>query len=163
MKIISKMLLLLALCVTTTTLVHATPIIRSQNNIVEIAVANGNFTTLVAAVKAAGLVPTLTAPGPFTVFAPTDAAFAKLPKGTIEFLLANVTELTKVLTYHVLASEKSPSQLVRDSASLTVQGSELRARLNNSLQLVINNSLVVLKPIYASNGVIYVIDTVLIP
>lgn len=163
MKMFQRMLAILTICVFSVIAAHASPIVRSEKNIVEIAAANPNFSTLVAAVKAANLVDTLTSPGPFTVFAPTNAAFAKLPAGTVEFLLANTAELTKILTYHVLASEKGPALLLRDGLSRTVQGKEVRVRLDRSLQLFINKSLVVAKPIYAANGVIYVIDAVLIP
>ncbi len=146
-----------------TTNVMANPVVRSEKNIVEIAVEAGSFKTLVTAVKAADLVGALSAPGSLTVFAPTDAAFAKLPAGTVEFLLANVDQLKKVLTYHVVAGEKKPIQLLKEQMVQTLEGSDLSVRLTATNNLVINNSLVVAKPIYASNGVIYVIDAVLIP
>ena len=149
-----------------TTNVMASPVVRSEKNIVEIAASAGSFNTLVAAVKAADLVEALSGPGPLTVFAPTDAAFAKLPAGTVEFLLANVDQLTKVLTYHVVAGEKRPGQLLKAGMVKTLEGSNVNVNASyaaSSMTLRINDSLVVAKPIYASNGVIYVIDAVLIP
>lgn len=131
-------------------------------NIVEIAVASGSFTTLVAAVKAANLVETLSSPGPFTVFAPTDAAFAKLPAGTVEALLKDIPALTRILTYHVVGGTKTPNQLLKERFVTTVQGGKVRVQVSQG-RLFINKSEVVLNPIMASNGVIYVIDAVLIP
>ena len=143
--------------------VSAMPIDRSDKNIVQIAVEAGSFKTLETALVAADLVGALSAPGSLTVFAPTDAAFAKLPAGTVEFLLANVDQLTKILTYHVIGSEKKPRQLVSERLIKTLAGSDVRVTLTTGMKLMINDSLVIAKPIYASNGVIYVIDTVLIP
>lgn len=163
MKMLKKMLSIVALCALTTAFAHADPIQRSDKNIVEIAASNENFTTLVAAVKAANLVGALAGPGPLTVFAPTNAAFAKLPAGTVEALLANIPELTNILTYHVLGSEKSPTALVKERFVETLQGTKVKICLDGSLRLKINKSQVVMKPIYASNGVIYVIDSVLLP
>jgi uncharacterized surface protein with fasciclin (FAS1) repeats len=142
--------------------VMAAPGERSDKNIVEIAVGAGSFNTLVAAVKAADLVGALSGPGPMTVFAPTDAAFAKLPAGTVEFLLANIDQLTSILTYHVVAGEKNPKELLSEQFVKTLEGSDVEAK-GCARMLMINNSLVIAKPIYASNGVIYVIDTVLLP
>lgn len=163
MKMIQKMLSIIALSALTMTFTHASPGQRSNKNIVEIAASNENFTTLVAAVKAANLVDALSAPGSLTVFAPTNSAFAKLPVGTVEALLANIPALTNILTYHVLGEEKSPSKLVKEKLARTLQGSDVRVCLDGSLELKINKSKVILKPIYASNGVIYIIDSVLIP
>lgn len=145
-----------------TTNVMGSPIVRSEKNIVEIASASGDFKTLVAAVKAADLVEALSGEG-LTVFAPTDSAFAKLPAGTVEFLLANIDQLAKVLTYHVVGAEKSPKQLLKGKTIQTLEGGSVSITLSDSRKLLINNSVVVAKPIYASNGVIYVIDTVLLP
>lgn len=163
MKLLQKMLSFVALTVMTSSLALATPGVRSDKNIVEIAASNTNFTTLVAAVKAAGLVDALSAPGPLTVFAPTNAAFAKLPAGTVEALLADIPALTNILTYHVLGDEKSPSALIREKFLKTLQGTDVKVYVDGTLRLKINKSQVIMKPIYAQNGVIYVIDTVLIP
>ncbi len=163
MKGLKLVLMAMVVSVFSITHVMASPVVRSEKNIVEIAVEAGSFNTLVAAVKAADLVGALSGPGPLTVFAPTDAAFAKLPAGTIEFLLTNVDQLTKVLTYHVVAGEKKPGQLLKEKMVKTLEGSDVNINLTSTFNLKINGSLVVAKPIYASNGVIYVIDTVLIP
>lgn len=131
-------------------------------NIVEIAVGAGSFKTLVAAVQAANLVDTLASPGPFTVFAPTDEAFAKLPAGTVESLLADVPALTNILTYHVAGGTESVKSLIAKKEITTVQGSKVTVRVCDN-RLYINDSEVIMKPIQASNGVIYVIDAVLLP
>jgi uncharacterized surface protein with fasciclin (FAS1) repeats len=134
-------------------------------NIVEVAVANGSFKTLVAAVKAAGLVETLSGKGPFTVFAPTDAAFAKLPEGTIRELLKpeNKATLIKVLTYHVVAG-KVESKDIKNGSVLanTVEGNSIKVT-KNSKGVIIDNSKVIAADVKVSNGVIHVIDTVLLP
>ncbi len=134
-----------------------------DKSIVEIAVSAGSFGTLVTALKAADLVETLSGKGPFTVFAPTDAAFAKLPAGTIDFLLANKDKLTEVLVYHVVDGKRSPKSLVAERFPKTLLGKEVEVRGNAYRVLSINDSLVIGKPIQASNGIIYVIDSVLIP
>lgn len=135
----------------------------SKKTIVEIAVGAGNFQTLVTALKAADLVETLAGKGPFTVFAPTDAAFAKLPAGTVEFLLQNTDKLTDVLTYHVVDGKRSPSCLIKDRFTKTLLGKDVEVKGNDRKVLLVNNSMVIAVPIYASNGIIYVIDAVLIP
>jgi uncharacterized surface protein with fasciclin (FAS1) repeats len=132
-----------------------------MNDIVDTAVAAGSFKTLVAAVTAAGLVETLKGPGPFTVFAPTDEAFAKLPAGTVEGLLADIPKLTAVLTYHVVAGKVTAGQVIELTEAKTVQGSMVEIDAANGV--MINNAKVVTADIMASNGVIHVIDTVLIP
>jgi len=133
-------------------------------DIIDTAVAAGSFTTLVAAVQAAGLVDTLKGEGPFTVFAPTDAAFAALPEGTVEDLLKpeNIEALTAILTYHVLsgkvmAADISGQMLMAE----TVQGSAVS--VNAMEGVMINGANVVQADIEASNGVIHVIDAVLMP
>ena len=140
-----------------------TPVAKS--NIVQVAVANGSFKTLVAAVKAAGLADTLSGKGPFTVFAPTDAAFAKLPKGTVETLLKpeNKAILVKLLTYHVVPSAVLAKD-IKDGSVLvkTVDGGFVKVT-KTSKNVVIDNSKVVAADVKASNGVIHVIDTVLLP
>jgi uncharacterized surface protein with fasciclin (FAS1) repeats len=135
---------------------------EQRQDIVDTAVAAGDFKTLAAALGAAGLVETLKGAGPFTVFAPTDAAFAKLPEGTVDALLKDIPALTNILVYHVAAGELSVSSLVQQKMIMTVQGKTVEVRLQNN-KLFINNSQVIAKPVKASNGVIYVIDSVLLP
>jgi uncharacterized surface protein with fasciclin (FAS1) repeats len=132
--------------------------------IVEIAAGNGNFSTLVAAVKAAGLLPTLSAEGPYTVFAPTDAAFAKLPEGTLETLLApeNKEQLVDILTYHVVPGAVTAAQVSSLSSATTVEGSDVAIEVTDA-GVRINDALVVQADIEAANGVIHVIDTVILP
>ena len=132
-----------------------------MNTIVETAVNAGNFKTLVAAVQAAGLVDTLNGEGPFTVFAPSDDAFAKLPAGTVEGLLANPEELKKVLTYHVVAGKVMSGDVVTMTSATTVQGGTVAIDASNGVK--INESMVVTPDIECSNGVIHVIDSVLMP
>jgi len=134
-----------------------------KQSIVEIAVGAGSFQTLVTALKAADLVETLSGKGPFTVFAPTDAAFAKLPAGTVEFLLANTDKLTEVLVYHVVDGKRSPGSLIAEKFTKTLLGKDVEIKGSNRKVLMVNNSLVIAAPIEASNGIIYVIDSVLLP
>ena len=133
-------------------------------DIVDTAVAAGQFKTLAAAIKAAGLADTLKGPGPFTVFAPTDAAFAKLPKGTIEELLKpeNKAKLTAILTYHVVSGKVMAADVVKVSDAKTVQGGSLKVHASGGT-VSVDNATVVKTDIGASNGVIHVIDTVLMP
>ncbi|WP_310486629.1 fasciclin domain-containing protein [Chamaesiphon sp. VAR_69_metabat_338] len=130
-------------------------------DIVDTAVGAGSFTTLVAAVKAAGLVDTLKGAGPFTVFAPTDEAFAKLPAGTVESLLKDIPKLTKILTYHVVAGKVMAADVVKLKSAKTVEGSEVKIDASNGVK--INDSKVVTPDVAADNGVIHIIDTVLLP
>lgn len=132
-----------------------------EKDIVDTAVEAGQFTTLVKAVQAAGLVETLKGPGPFTVFAPTDEAFAKLPAGTIEALLADKAKLTAVLTYHVLPGKVMAAD-VRTMKVKTVQGSDAQLRVNDG-KVRIDGANVVKADISTSNGVIHVIDAVILP
>ena len=129
-------------------------------DIVDTAVKAGNFNTLVAAVQAAGLVDTLKGPGPFTVFAPTDEAFAKIPKATLDGLLADKAALTKVLTYHVVPG-KVMAKDVKAGKVKTVQGSELTVTTTGGV--MVDNAKVTATDIAADNGVIHVIDTVVMP
>ena len=129
-------------------------------DIVDTAVKAGNFTTLVTAVKAAGLVDTLKGPGPFTVFAPTDEAFAKVPKATLDALLADKAALTKVLTYHVVPGKVMAAD-VKAGKVKTVEGQELTITTKGGV--MVNNAKVVATDVVASNGVIHAIDTVLMP
>ncbi len=128
----------------------------------DVAVADGRFTTLVAALKAAGLVNTLAGDGPFTVFAPTDDAFAKLPAGTVDGLLANIPALTGVLTYHVVAGKVMAADVVKLASATTQQGADVAVRVEGP-GVFINDARVVITDIETSNGVIHVIDTVLLP
>ena len=119
------------------------------------------FTTLVVAIKAAGLEETLTEEGPFTVFAPTNEAFAKLPEGTVEALLADPVKLKKVLLYHVVAGSVTSEQVVKLTEAETLEGSTIAVNAKNGV--LINDAQVVKADIAASNGTVHVIDTVLIP
>jgi len=135
-----------------------------SKDIVDTAVAAGQFTTLAAALQAADLVDTLKGDGPFTVFAPTDAAFAKLPEGTVESLLKpeNRDQLVAILTYHVVAGKVEAADVVKLNEAKTVNGQDVQITVaDNGVQ--INNANVVKTDIEASNGVIHVIDTVIIP
>lgn len=134
----------------------------SDKDIVDTAVADGRFTTLVAAVKAAGLVETLKGEGPFTVFAPTDAAFAALPEGTLEKLLKDIPSLKNILLYHVVSGNVSSSQVVKMSSAPTVLGKDLSVMVKDG-SVYINKSKVIITDIKTSNGTIHVIDAVLLP
>ena len=130
--------------------------------IVDIAVADGRFTTLVAAVQAAGLVETLQGEGPFTVFAPTDDAFAKLPAGTVDALLADIPALTDILLYHVVSGKVMAADVVNLDSATTVQGSDVAIKVDMG-KVYVNDAQVIITDIVAANGVIHVIDTVLVP
>ena len=132
-----------------------------MKNIVEIAADSNQFKTLVAAVKAAGLAETLQGPGPFTVFAPTDDAFARLPAGTVEGLLNDLPKLKGVLTYHVVAGMVLAKDVSGLKHAKTVQGGDIHVDASHGVK--INNAKVTQADIEASNGVIHVIDTVLMP
>ena len=139
--------------------------VRAQGkDIVDTAVGAGQFKTLAAALQAAGLVETLKGKGPFTVFAPTDAAFAKLPAGTVEMLLKpeNKAKLTAILTYHVVAGKVMAADVVKVKSAKTVQGSAVTVNAMGG-KVMIDGANVVTTDIAASNGVIHVIDTVLMP
>ncbi len=135
----------------------------NEKTIVEIASENADFETLVAAVQAAGLVETLSAEGPFTVFAPTDAAFAALPEGTLESLLLpeNKDQLIAILTYHVVPGAVMSTDLSDDMTAATVQGGDIMIDLDSGV--MVNDATVVSADIEASNGVIHVIDKVILP
>jgi len=135
-----------------------------KGDIVDVAVENGSFTTLVAAIKAAGLVDTLKSEGPFTVFAPTDDAFAKLPDGTVEMLLKpeNKDKLVAILTYHVVPGEVMAADVVKLDEAKTVQGQDVMIAVQDN-KVMVNNAQVIATDVTASNGVIHVIDTVLMP
>jgi uncharacterized surface protein with fasciclin (FAS1) repeats len=130
-------------------------------DIVDTAVKAGSFNTLVTAVKAAGLVETLKGAGPFTVFAPTDEAFAKIPADTLNGLLADKEALRKVLLYHVVSGKVTADQVVKIKSAATVQGSDVMIDASNGV--MVNNAKVVKADVMTSNGVIHAIDTVLMP
>jgi uncharacterized surface protein with fasciclin (FAS1) repeats len=134
---------------------------REEKNIVQTAMDAGSFKTLLAAAQSAGLVDTLSGKGPFTVFAPTDEAFAKLPAGTVEGLLKDKAKLTAILTYHVVPGKMKAEDVVKQKSLRTVQGKELRIDLSQGV--MVGTARVVKTDIDASNGVIHVIDSVLIP
>jgi len=133
-------------------------------DIVDVAVANGQFETLAAALGAADLVDTLKGDGPFTVFAPTDAAFAALPAGTVENLLKpeNRDQLVAVLTYHVVSGRVTASDVVKLDSAKTVNGQAIAISVNDG-SVRINDATVIAADVAASNGVIHVIDTVILP
>ena len=135
-----------------------------KKDIVDVAAENGSFTTLVAAVKAAGLVDTLKGDGPFTVFAPTDEAFAALPEGTVEMLLKpeNKDKLVAILTYHVVPGKIMAAEVMKLSSAETVQGEAVMVAIDDG-NVIINTAKVVIPDVKASNGVIHVIDAVLLP
>ena len=136
----------------------------NTQDIVDTAVAAGQFKTLAAALGAAGLVETLKGAGPFTVFAPTDAAFAKLPTGTVENLLKpeNKAQLAAILTYHVVPGKVMAADVVKIKEATTVNGKLLNVRVNGS-NVMINDATITSADIVASNGVIHVIDSVVLP
>ena len=134
---------------------------QAKMDIVDTAVAADDFNTLVTAVKKAGLVETLKGDGPFTVFAPTDAAFAKLPDGTLEAVLADKEKLTAILTYHVVPGKVMAADVVKLKSAKTAQGGSLS--IDTSKGVKVNNASVIKTDIETSNGVIHVIDTVLLP
>ena len=135
-----------------------------KKDIVDTAIGAGNFKTLVTAIKTADLVDTLKKDGPYTVFAPTDEAFAKLPEGTIESLLKheNKKKLTEILTYHVVPGKVKAKKAAKLESAETVNGSKITINPTNE-SLMINNSLIIKADIKSSNGIIHVIDSVLIP
>ena len=137
---------------------------EQASDIVDVAVSAGQFTTLAAALEAAGLVATLKGEGPFTVFAPTDAAFEKLPAGTVDMLLKpeNIDQLTAVLTYHVVPGNVMAADVVKLSGATTVNGADVTIAVVDGA-VRIDNATVVKADIGASNGVIHVIDTVILP
>jgi len=131
-------------------------------DIVDTAVAAGSFNTLVAAVKAAGLVDTLKGPGPFTVFAPTDDAFAKLPAGTVDALLKDPAKLKKILLYHVVAGKVMAADVVKMKSAKSVEGQMIKIKVMGG-KVMVDNATVSKTDIVTDNGVIHVIDTVIMP
>ncbi len=136
----------------------------AAKDIVDTAVSAGKFNTLAKALQAAGLVDTLKGKGPFTVFAPTDEAFAKLPAGTLDELLKpeNKEKLTKILTYHVVSGKVMAKDVVKLNSAKTLNGEDVKIKVEGG-KVDVNNAQVVSADVKASNGVIHVIDTVLIP
>jgi len=133
----------------------------THKDIVDTAVSAGQFNTLAKALTEAGLIETLKGKGPFTVFAPTDEAFAKLPAGTLEALLKDKAKLTAVLTYHVVAGKVSAADVAKLSEAKTVQGQSVK--INTMGGVMVNDAHVVKADVMASNGVIHVIDKVILP
>jgi transforming growth factor-beta-induced protein len=133
-----------------------------MKDIVEIAIGDNRFTTLVAAVKAANLVETLKGKGPFTVFAPTDDAFKKLPAGTVEGLLKDIPTLKNILLFHVVSGKVMAADVVKLESANTVLGKPVAVKVTNG-KVTVNDANVVITDIEASNGVIHVIDSVLLP
>jgi uncharacterized surface protein with fasciclin (FAS1) repeats len=149
-------------------LLLASPVLVAQpspaamkSDIVATAAAAGSFKTLLAALDAAGLTETLKGSGPFTVFAPTDAAFAKLPAGTVEALLKDLPKLRAILTYHVVAGQVLAKDVVKLTSAKTVQGQSLTIDAKNGVK--VDAAQVVQADVMASNGVIHVIDSVVLP
>ena len=135
---------------------------NAQQDIVDTAVAAGSFTTLAAALDAAGLIDTLKGPGPFTVFAPTDAAFAKLPEGAVDCLLKDKAKLTSILTYHVVPGKVMAADVIKLDGAKTVNGQSVTIKVVDG-KVQVDNAGVTQTDIETSNGVIHVIDTVLMP
>ena len=132
-----------------------------MSNIVETATNAGSFKTLVAAVQAAGLGDTLSGPGPFTVFAPTDEAFAELPAGTVQGLLKDIPKLTRILTFHVVPGKLMAADVIKLTSATTVQGQNVTIASTNGV--TINGAKVITPNVEADNGVIHVIDRVILP
>ncbi|MGL5076445.1 MAG: fasciclin domain-containing protein [Waterburya sp.] len=132
-----------------------------MTDIVDTAINSGSFNTLVAAVKAAGLVDTLKGKGPFTLFAPNDEAFAKLPKGTVDGLLKDLPKLKKILTYHVVSGKVMAADVAKMKSAKTVEGSDVKIDARKGVK--INDATVSSADVGADNGVIHIIDTVLMP
>lgn len=161
MKLLAVRMFSFAIALGAAALVHAAD---APKDIVDTAVGAGNFKTLAAALKAADLVDTLKGKGPFTVFAPTDEAFAKLPEGTVESLLKpeNKKKLVSILTYHVVSGKVLAKDVVKLSEAKTVQGSAVKIVVKDG-KVMVDNATVAKTDIEASNGVIHVIDTVIMP
>jgi uncharacterized surface protein with fasciclin (FAS1) repeats len=159
-KFVSITVLSLALVTASVSAMHHK---SAKMDIVETAASNPDFSTLVTAVKAAGLVETLQGKGPFTVFAPTNEAFAKLPAGTVEDLLKpeNKDKLVAILTYHVVAGKVMAADVVKLSKATTVQGSDIMIDTSDGVK--VNNANVIKTDLKTKNGVIHVIDTVIMP
>jgi transforming growth factor-beta-induced protein len=134
----------------------------APKTIADVAAADGRFKTLMTAVTAAGLADTLKGAGPFTVFAPTDEAFAKLPAGTVEALLKDPAKLKDILLYHVVAGKVMAADVVKLNSAKTVQGAEVKIKVDGN-KVMLNDANVIITDVPASNGVIHVIDKVILP
>lgn len=134
----------------------------AKNDIVQTAISAGNFTTLVTALTEADLVSALEAEGPYTVFAPTDEAFNKLPKDVLSSLLEDKEALKNVLLYHVVSGDITSKQIVKLNEAMTLNGSDIKIKVDDG-KVMVNDSQVVGADVVASNGIIHVIDTVLLP
>lgn len=156
------MIFALALLIPTLLFAEGVRELQIEDDIVEVAVANGSFTTLAAALDAAGLISALQGEGPFTVFAPTDEAFAKLPAGTVEALLADIPTLTNILLYHVVPGHVMSDEVVALSSATPLSGQPFSIDVENGGVTVAGAS-VVATDVLASNGVIHVIDSVMLP
>jgi uncharacterized surface protein with fasciclin (FAS1) repeats len=154
--------LLVGVCMGASNSMAATHVAPGEKNVVDTAIAVGNLTTLVTALQTAGLVDTLNGMGPFTVFAPTDAAFAKIPKDQLKSLMANKTGLANLLNYHVVPGKVMSTDFKNGMEVRTVQGENLTFTLANG-GIMVNNAQLVQADIICTNGVIHIIDTVLIP
>ena len=159
-----RMLKLLAAIALVGLVTTQSAVAQQQNDIVDTAVSAGSFETLVAAVQAAGLVDVLKGDGPFTVFAPTDDAFAALPEGTVETLLKpeNKDQLVAILTYHVVPGRVASSEVVNLGEATTVQGQNVTISVEDG-KVMIDEATVITADIEASNGIIHVIDRVILP
>ena len=135
---------------------------RQDQDIVDTATAAGNFTTLTKLLKRAGLVDALKEPGPYTVFAPTDAAFAKVPESKLDALMRNKKKLRSVLLYHVVGKKLTAAQVVNRKSAKTLNGKKVRFRVRDS-KVYVNRARVITADVGASNGVIHVINRVLLP
>jgi uncharacterized surface protein with fasciclin (FAS1) repeats len=165
MKLLRMVVIFAALLLVVTPIIGCattSPPPEEMKDIVDIAVEDGRFTTLVAALEAADLVATLKGEGPFTVFAPTDDAFNKLPAGTVEGLLEDIPALANILLYHVVSGKVMAADVVKISSADTVSGESLTISVMGD-KVMINDAQVIITDIEASNGVIHVIDTVLLP
>jgi uncharacterized surface protein with fasciclin (FAS1) repeats len=156
MKLLTK---ILVLSIVTMLLPAAAP--AAEKDIIETAASAGKFTTLAKALAEAGLVETLKGTGPYTVFAPTDEAFASLPAGTLDGLLADKAKLAEVLTYHVVPGKVTAADVAKMTEATTVQGGKVR--IDTAVGVKVNDANVVATDIMASNGVIHVIDRVILP
>lgn len=139
---------------------YLTAQVKYMTDIVDIAVNSGSFQTLVKAVQAAGLVDVLKSPGPFTVFAPTDDAFAKLPPGTVATLVQNIPQLTRILTYHVVPGKLMAADMAKFNSLASVEGSPIQVDTSNGFE--VKNATVIAPDIEADNGIIHAIDTVIL-
>jgi uncharacterized surface protein with fasciclin (FAS1) repeats len=165
-RLLTRLFLALALLASLSSVAISPSLAHAQNmssdDIVDTAAGAGEFNTLATALQAAGLVDTLKGPGPFTVFAPTDAAFAKLPDGTLDALLANPDQLRSVLTYHVVPGAETAAGVSMLQQATTVEGEDVTiSAADGTVQ--VNDATVTTPDIMASNGIIHVIDTVLLP